>query len=140
VIPSAAIVFQSVLPLYRFPLPLNHFPIEATLAYPVSVVQKTLSTSPTPASETHPQSHASVSINVTFTRRLPELPHKQMYVFNLSLDEAFSHVRHGQPQLHTIYVPLQLGHTHMPHDIDMQHRDVPQEEAWCHQHPGQSCR
>jgi hypothetical protein len=125
--PSATVIFQSVLLLYCFPLLLNHFPIEATLANPVA--QKSLSASPTPASETHPQSHVSVSINVTFTRRLPELPRKQMHVFNLLLDEAFLHVRHEQRQLHTIYMPLQLGHAHMPHDVDMQHRDVPQEEA-----------
>ena len=42
------------------------------------VAQKTPSASPTPASETQPQSHASVPIDVTFPRRLPDLPRKQI--------------------------------------------------------------
>lgn len=49
------------------------------------VAQKTLSASVTPASEgqnpqspSQPHSHASVPVDVTFPRRLPELPRKQI--------------------------------------------------------------
>jgi hypothetical protein len=89
VIPNAAVEFQSALPLYRFPLPSNQFSIESTLALCRCTTRlsckKTLSTSPTPASETQslkspsqPQSHASVPIDVTFPRHVPELPRKQI--------------------------------------------------------------
>jgi hypothetical protein len=80
---------STALPFSFAPQPISHrsHPRLTRLHHKASnpVAQKTLPASATPASEgqspqspSQPQSHASVPVDVTFPRRLPELPRKQI--------------------------------------------------------------